>query len=280
MENPILRTIIIDRKYEVTHRQTAEQRRNKEPVVHFKTRYDHKLASQCVNFNDFEMRPPDDLCLISYGGGNLVYRDKVQIHGKLSLAASKVTSRTKRIERFYETHNVAHVNFREIITNLKHGSTRSGPIYDRMNVSDLNFRNFKCSFCTLAKVVNAQFETSLSPKAKRKGSEFIETSMDLSCTTTKIINTSIYIDEYIHYVRTFPLKFKNDASLHFLYLWAHIERQFKTTVQFVRTDNGEFQKLAEYLKLKGKIHEKTVAVVHEQKGLAERHVHTSYDDAC
>ncbi|PNY00673.1 retrovirus-related Pol polyprotein from transposon TNT 1-94 [Trifolium pratense] len=92
----------------------------------------------------------------------------------------------------------------------------------------------------------------------------------------------IFIDHYSKYVWLYPMKFKSDVALLFPIFKNLVEKQFKTKIKTLYSDNGgEFIKLRSFLQNHGISHLTTPPHTPEHNGLSERkHRHLTETARC
>ncbi|ANB11578.1 gag-pol fusion protein [Sugiyamaella lignohabitans] len=168
-------------------------------------------------------------------------------------------------------HKQGHVNFREIIDNIRHGNISN---IDPQLVKGVSPKNFSCESCDLAKITNKSFYSSYS--RMNKVGDLIHA--DLMGPLPESIGkrykyVAVFVDDMSKYIWSIPLQQKSEATNQLIALITEIERQFETKVKIVRTDNGgEFNNsvINAFFTQIGIKHQLTVPYAHQQNGTVER----------
>jgi transposase InsO family protein len=90
----------------------------------------------------------------------------------------------------------------------------------------------------------------------------------------------VLVDDYSHYMWTFPLRNKCDTTLTIKHFYAHVLNQFHLSIQCLQCDNGgEFvnHELWQFLLEHGIAYRLSCPYTSSQNGKAERAIHTTND---
>ncbi|WVZ08647.1 hypothetical protein V8G54_021993 [Vigna mungo] len=151
------------------------------------------------------------------------------------------------------------------------------PSHDRLHVMQqlypvINFdHSFICTPCHMAKQRKPSFPISTS----HASSIFSLLHVDIwdPCAATSIHGHKYFltiVDDFSRYVWVFPLISKVETQSHLQSFITYAERQFKTKVLTIRSDNGTEFIMAEFYKNTGIVHQTTCVETPQQNGLVER----------
>jgi len=146
--------------------------------------------------------------------------------------------------------------------SLRHSSNVRQAAYVEGNQIPPKPTNFTCHACIMSNSTNSV------PKGLLPGNKTTRPFEVIAIPSYYIT----FIDDLTRMTWMFLLKNKSDASRVIQEFIAHVERQFKTTVSCMITDNGgEYVEAEKFLRSKGIRHLYTPPVSHQSNGVPERY---------
>lgn len=168
-------------------------------------------------------------------------------------------------------HSLGHVNFGQLLSDVRHGSINLGFPVDPSTITGLQASDFHCIHCMEAKITDKSYP--LSDNRVELPGQLLQADIHgpvvVSCGKHEYV--LVVVDEGSQYVWTIPLVRKSDAHEAMMTIWALVKCQTNNRVRFIRTDNGgEWTQLGRDCAKRGTIHQTTVPGAHEQNGKVER----------
>jgi len=162
--------------------------------------------------------------------------------------------------------------------SLGHSSKVDNTAYDDGQILPPIPLDFTCESCIMAKSTNTVPPGLIPGNRTTKPFELIYSDLSGKQPIPSYGNSLYYItfiDDYTRIGWIFFLKNKSDAAKTLQEFVKYAERQFKTTVLSMMTDNGgEYMEVSTYLTSQGIKHIRTPPYSHQSNGVAERYNHT------